>query len=220
MRETRTNDELNRSRAGLQARYDLALDAIKAIHTGDSEELLLKEERFKELRNRRLKSAADFYGKLSALLGKETDAASRRALTDSNFALAELTSKVGRSENALKAHRAVLAAREALAAEPGADAHSKVDVGRSLTEVASLLASTGRSDDALAAYRRSESILAELADSDPAARAALAACRSGIGQLLFTMNKKEEGSLPLPRRGPIRKCCRWPLRPPRTFAVT
>ncbi|HEV8072203.1 MAG TPA: serine/threonine-protein kinase [Planctomycetaceae bacterium] len=191
-RETRTNDELNRSRAAVQARYDLALDAIKAIHTGDSEELLLKEERFKELRDRRLKSAADFYGKLSALLGQETDAASRRALTDSNFALAELTSKVGGSENALKAHRAVLAARETLAAEPGADAHSKVDVGRSLTEVASLLASTGRSDDALAAYRRSESILAELVDSDPAARAALAACRSGIGQLLFTMNKKDE----------------------------
>ena len=101
-RETRTNDELNRSRAAVQARYDLALDAIKAIHTGDSEELLLKEERFKELRDRRLKSAADFYSKLSALLGQEADTASRRALADSNFALAELINKVGRFESALK----------------------------------------------------------------------------------------------------------------------
>jgi eukaryotic-like serine/threonine-protein kinase len=186
------NKELNRSRAAVQARYDLALDAIKAVHTGDSEELLLKEDRFKELRDRRLKSAADFYGKLSALLGNETDVASRRALADSNLELAELTSKIGRSEDALKAHRAVLAIREALADEPGADAHLRVDVGQSLTEVASLLAATGKGGDALAAYRRSESVLAERVDSDPAARAALAACRSRMGQLLFTMNKKEE----------------------------
>ena len=101
-----------------------------------SEDFLLKEEKFKDLRNRLLKSASDFYGKLGALLGKETDFASRRALAQSNFELAELTAKVGRPEAALAAHRAVLAAREALAAEPGADAGVKVDVGRSLTAVA------------------------------------------------------------------------------------
>ena len=61
-----------------------------------SEDFLLKEEKFKDLRNRLLKSASDFYGKLSALLGKETDFASRRALAQSNFELAELTRKVGR----------------------------------------------------------------------------------------------------------------------------
>ena len=66
-------------------------------------------------------------------LGKETDFASRRALAQSNFELAELTRKVGQPEDALAAHQAVLAAREALAAEPGADAGVKVDVGRSLT---------------------------------------------------------------------------------------
>ena len=69
-----------------------------------------------------MKSAADFYGKLGALLGKETDLASRRALAAANFELADLTDKVGRKEDALAAHRAVLAAREAPAAEPGADA--------------------------------------------------------------------------------------------------
>ena len=101
-----------------------------------SEDFLLKEEKFKELRDRLLKSAADFYGKLGALLDKETDIASRRALAQSNFELADLTGKVGRNEDALAAHRAVLAAREALAAEPGAGAVAKVDVGRSLTAVA------------------------------------------------------------------------------------
>ena len=62
-----------RSQAAVQARYDLAVEAIKTFHTGVSEDFLLKEEQFKELRDRLLKSAADFYGKLGALLGKETD---------------------------------------------------------------------------------------------------------------------------------------------------
>ena len=169
----------------MQARYDLAVEAIKTFHTGVSEDFLLKEDQFKELRDRLLKSASDFYGKLGALLGKETDFASRRALAQSNFELAELTGKVGRTEDALAAHRAVLAAREALAAEPGADTGVKVDVGRSLTAVASLLDATGKTDEALAAYRRSESLLAGLAGSDPAARAALAACRTRMARLLL-----------------------------------
>ena len=75
----------------MQARYDLAVEAIKTFHTGVSEDFLLKEDQFKELRDRLLKSATDFYGKLGALLGKETDPASRRALAQANFELADLT---------------------------------------------------------------------------------------------------------------------------------
>ncbi len=74
------NTQLTRSRAAVQARYDLAVDAIKTFHTGVSEDFLLKQEQFKEVRDRLLKSASDFYGKLGALLGKESDLASRRAL--------------------------------------------------------------------------------------------------------------------------------------------
>ena len=59
----------NRSR--VEQRYDLAVEAIKTFHTGVSEDFLLKQDQFKELRDRLLKSAADFYGKLGALLGKE-----------------------------------------------------------------------------------------------------------------------------------------------------
>ena len=157
-----------------------------------SEDFLLKEEKFKELRDRLLKSASDFYGKLGALLGKETDIASRRALAQSNFELADLTGKVGRKEDALAAHRAVLAAREALAAEPGAGAVAKVDVGRSLIAVAGLLEATGKTDEALASYRRSESLLAGPAGADPSARAALAACRSQMGWLLTTTGKSAD----------------------------
>ncbi len=186
------NEELGRSQAAVQARYELAAAAIKTFHTGVIEDFLLKEESFKEVRDRLLKSASDFYGKLGALLGRETDPASRRSLAAANFELAELTGKVGRAEEALAAHRAVLAAREALAAEPGADAGALADLGRSLTAVAGLLAATGKTDEAVAAYRRSESLLAGPAGADASARAALAACRTRLGVLLFYIGKNDE----------------------------
>ena len=55
---------------------------------------------------------------------------------------------MGRNADALAAHRSVLAARRELAAEPGADAAAQADVGRSLTEVAGLLESAGKTDEA------------------------------------------------------------------------
>ena len=191
-RERKANVDLSAANLKVQERYNLAVDAIKTFHTGVSEDFLLKEEKFKDLRNRLLKSASDFYGKLSALLGNETDVASRRALARSNFELAELTRKVGRPEAALAAHRAVLATREALVAEPWADIEAKVEVGQSLTAVAHLLDSTGKADQALATYRRSESLLADLADSDPAARAALAGCRTRMAYLLLVSGRSAQ----------------------------
>jgi tetratricopeptide (TPR) repeat protein len=180
----RANAALAAANNRVQARYDLAVDAIKSFHTGVSEDFLLQQIQFKELRDRLLKSAADFYGKLAAVLGKETDISSRRALAASNFELAGLTGKVGRKEEALAVHRAVLAAREALATEPGAGAGAKVDVGRSLSAVAKLLYETGAVGEALATDRRSESLLAGLTDADPSARAVLAGERAQIGFLL------------------------------------
>ena len=125
-------------------------------------------------------------------LGKETDLVSRRALAQANFELSDLTDKVGRKEDALAAHRQVLAAREALAAEPGADVETKVDVGRSLTAVAGLLSAVGKTDEAEATYRKAETLLADLARSSPstqAARAALAYCRTGMGALRYNTGK-------------------------------
>src|SRR6516162_2092260 len=190
------NGQLSRSRAAVQARYELATDAIKTFHTGVSEDFLLKEEKFKDLRNRLLNSASDFYGKLGALLGKETDLESRRALAQANFELSDLTDKVGRKEDALAAHRQVLAAREALADEPGADVEAKVDVGRSLMAVAWLLREAGKSDEAEATYRKAETLLADLvrsSPSTPAARAALANCRTRMGRLRYDTGKYVDG---------------------------
>ena len=76
--QTRANAELTRSRAAVQARYDLAVDAIKTFHTGVSGDFLLKQNQFKGLRDRLLQSATNYYGKLGALVDNETDFASRR----------------------------------------------------------------------------------------------------------------------------------------------
>ncbi len=69
-REQKANADLSAANAKVQARYDLAVDAIKTFHTGVSEDFLLKEEKFKDLRNRLLKSASDFYGKLERAPGQ------------------------------------------------------------------------------------------------------------------------------------------------------
>jgi serine/threonine-protein kinase len=186
------NLELGRSRAAVQARYDLAVDAIKTFHTGVSEDFLLKEDQFKDLRDRLLRSASEFYARLGALLGRETDPASRRALASANFELAGLTAKVGRLDEALASHRAVLEARRAIAAEPGPGDTARADVGRSLTEVAGLLELAGKTNEALAAYREAEGELSVPAGNSPEALAALASCRSRMGFFLSTVGKNDE----------------------------
>ncbi len=81
------------------------------------------------------------------------------------------------------AHRSVLAAREALASEPAADAAVKVEVARSLIALSFVLEMAGKTDEALAACRRSESLLAGLQGANPSSRAALAFCRTRLGTL-------------------------------------
>jgi serine/threonine-protein kinase len=183
-RETQTSAALARSKAAVQSRYDLALAAIKTFHTGVSEDFLLKEEQFEDLRNRLLHSASDFYEKLGALLTDDADVPSRRALLQANYELAELTDKVGRTESALEAHRQVLVAREELAKEPKAGTEVKAEVGRSMMAVARLQNFTGKTDQALSMYRRSESLLANLSTLDPTALPELAVCRSALGEVL------------------------------------
>ena len=196
------NSDLSTANVKVQARYNLAVNAIKTFHTGVSEDFLLKQNQFKELRDRLLKSAADFYGELSASLGNETDLGSRRALAASNFELADLTDKVGRKDEALAAHRAVLAARKALAAAPAADPEARADLGRSLTAVATLLEGVGQSDAAVATYREAEAVLEARAAGASAAgpvRAALADCRSRLGYLLYSTGHTADGLLVLRR---------------------
>jgi len=208
----KTNADLTRSRAAVQARYDLAVEVIKTFHTGVSEDFLLKQEQFEDVRDRLLKSASDFYGKLGALLGKESDLASRRALWQASYEVAELTRKVGKPGDALSAHGQVLAARVALAAESPADPDIKADVARSLTSVAYLLETTGQTKEAEVAYRKAETTLVELGPTiaeAAAARVALAECRSRLGWLLHTTGRDDE-ALSVYRLARVRTRRHWP----------
>lgn len=76
--ETQANAALADANEKVQARYRLAMAAIKTFQTGVTQDFMLKEEKFKDLRDRLLKSAVDFYGQLGALLEKEKGGTSRR----------------------------------------------------------------------------------------------------------------------------------------------
>ena len=193
--QTKANADLARSKAAVQARYELAVEAIRTFHTGVSEDFLLKQDQFKDVRDRLLKSASDFYGKLGRLLGQESDPASRRALWRANEEVAELTARVGRPEDALVAHRQVLAAREALRAEAPADPDLTADLARSLTAIAQLLETTGQTQEAEVTYRKAEALLVVPAPAiaeAPATRAILADCRRRLGSLLRRTGRNDE----------------------------
>ncbi len=190
------NAELTRSRAAVQARYDLAVDAIKTFHTGVSEDFLLKEEKFKDLRNRLLKSASDFYGKLGALLGKETDPASRRALWQANFELAELTARSAARRTRWRRTGRCSPPVRRWRPSRGPTSRPRSTSAAASTAVAWLLKSTGKTDEAESTYRKAETLLADLARSVPAdsrVRAVLAETRGYLGYLLDGVGATDRG---------------------------
>src|SRR5262249_13132639 len=73
------NQELTRSRAAVQFRYDQAVEAVKTFHSSVSGEALLGQDQFKELRDRLLQSEADAYKKLGAPLNDKADRPSHPA---------------------------------------------------------------------------------------------------------------------------------------------
>jgi eukaryotic-like serine/threonine-protein kinase len=188
----RANDDLTRSQGAVEARYNLAVKAIETFHTGVSEDFLLKQPQFKDVRDRLLKSASDFYGELGALLGKRSDLASRRALWQANYEVATLMRQVGKAEDALATHRQVLAAREALAAETPSDPEIQADVGRSLKMVGRCLRDSGKTGEAEAVYRESVTLLSELPTQARSVREALANCQSDLAWLLHTTGRDDE----------------------------
>src|SRR5262249_43752043 len=136
------NTELAEEQAKVQARFELAQKAIALFHTGVSEDMLLKNEQFRELRTKLLKGAAAFYADLENLLAGQTDNRSRQALAAAYFQLGELTDAIGSKGEALAAHRKALALRRELAAA-GADVETRLDVARSLGAVGRLCSATG-----------------------------------------------------------------------------
>ena len=192
------NPELADEQAKVQARFELAQKAIAMFHTGVSEDMLLKNPEFKELRTKLLKQAADFYADLEKLLAGQTDARSRKALAAGYFQLGELTDKIGSKPEALAVHRKALAVRRELAAAEGADVETRLDVARSLEKVGLLLRATGDNAGALAAFEEALAIDRKLADDNPAVtdyQSGLASIHLGLGPLLSGTGKPSEAEV-------------------------
>src|SRR5262249_10602548 len=131
-REALANEELRAANHRERARFALAMEAIRTFHTGVSEDLLLKQKEFDELRAKLLRGARTFYRKLEELLEGHSDPISRQALGRAYNEVGELTSQIGSKPEALATHRQALALREELAREPGAGVEGRADVARSL----------------------------------------------------------------------------------------
>src|SRR5262249_9117702 len=192
--QQRANAELAAEQAKVQARFDMAAKAIATFHTGVSEDALLKNPQFKELRTKLLKQAAGFYADMEKLLEGQTDAKSRKTLAEGYFQLAELTDRIGDQKQALELHRKALAVRRELAAAAGADGVSRLEVARSLRGVGILLYYTGDRTGALRAWEEQRDIATALeaeSATDPA-RAVLARSHNTFGVLLMETGKPAE----------------------------
>jgi serine/threonine protein kinase/tetratricopeptide (TPR) repeat protein len=188
------NAELADEQAKAEKRFELAQKAIAKLHTGVSEDLLLRSDQFKKLRNQLLKEAAEFYGELGKSLEGQTDVKSRRLLADGYFQLAELTRKIGSMPEALATHRKALAIRRELAAEAGADVETRLNVARSLSALGILSAAVGDIDGALRAFTEQHDLAAALAVEHPteAVLAVLAQSFDYNSQALRESNRSAE----------------------------
>jgi tetratricopeptide (TPR) repeat protein len=195
-REAKANADLNAANVRVKERLDLAMEAIKTLHTGVSEDFVLEQDQFKDLRDRLLTSASGFYEKLGALLKGDADRSSRRTLLQANQAVAGLSYAVSGPEVALVLLQRVLAGREALAAASGGDPELATDVAESLLAVGAALQNMGRADQALAAYRRAGTTLTAASSGLPrsiAARSAFAEAEARVGNLLAITGHLPEG---------------------------
>jgi eukaryotic-like serine/threonine-protein kinase len=174
----------------VQARFETALKAIAALHTGVSQDALLRNEEFTELRTKLLREAASFYQELDKLLEGQTDAKSRQMLATAYFQLGDLTEKIGARPQALAVQRKALAVRRELAAAPGASAEARLNVAHSLRAVGRLLYLTGDPAGALAAWKEQSDIAQALqAESPDAARALIAQSYYSSGHVLSKTGK-------------------------------
>jgi serine/threonine protein kinase len=191
---TAKNKELADEQAKAEKQSELARKAIATLHTGVSEDMLLKNDQFKELRTRLLKEAADFYADQEKLLEGQSDPKSRRQLADGYYQLAELTGKIGSMTDALALHRKALTVRQELAAAPGADVETRLDVARSLGAVGLLLCVTGDVDGGMKSYAEQQALAGELERESPteAVRTVLGQNLTATSLVLVETGKLEE----------------------------
>jgi serine/threonine-protein kinase len=181
----RAKDEANAALASanarVQRRFDLAAEAIRRYHSGVSEDVLLKQAEFEDLRGRLLRDAAEFYRKLESDLSENDDPASRRSLGGAYAELGDLVGRIGSKDEALAILRRALDVRRALAAASPDDEAARVDVARGHNALAMLLVELGRREEARAAYGETLACLGPAAPGVASAAAMEQAARAEVG---------------------------------------
>ncbi len=194
-REKQANADLAAAASQIQARFDLALEAIKTFHTGVTEDVLLKNDNLNPVRDRLLREAAEFYKRLQARLSGQADRGSRRALGQAYSEMAKLASQLGATEQAIADQRQALAVRRGLADEAEADGEAKAEVGRSLIDLGNLLRESGRTDEARTSLEEARTRLTDLTRGSPAVtqfQRELASSHNDIANLLRQTGKSAE----------------------------
>jgi serine/threonine-protein kinase len=220
-----SNDELTRAKTAVQAQFDLALEAIKRFNTGVSEDLLLKNDALKSLRDRLLSDSAKFYKRLGDLFRGRPDRRSRLALGQAYHDMAELEARIGANGEAIAAHRQALAIRRGLAEEPSAEGEATAEDCQSLTALGSVLEEIGLTEQAEEAYVEAIALLENLSNARPGVavyRSDLGLTRHYLGRLLSRIARPDQAQAELRRSiVDLMAVVRLPvIMPPKTKAIS
>ncbi len=161
------NTELLRANARERQRFDLAMEAVGAFHTGVSEDVLLKQQEFEPLRTRLLGTAAEFYRKLEAQLGDASDVSSKSALAKAYVGLSGAAAAVGSTDQALKDLDRARELYENLTAAAPADVAGRRELVRVLIEISDVHAQRKEMDLSRKAAARAVDVGEELIRAAP-----------------------------------------------------
>jgi serine/threonine-protein kinase len=179
--QTRANGQLKRVNVDLRAandreqqaaerawaRFHMALEAIAALHTGASEDVLLREPQLEGLRNKLLGTSLAFYRRLQAALEQERDRRGRADLAKAYFQVAEISARIGSNGEAVASYRESLALREVLAREERNSASHRRELALCLDRIGRLLYQMGTPVEATGALERAIAVQSQLVAEDP-----------------------------------------------------
>ncbi len=202
------NVALAQANVRVQARFDLAREAIRSLKQGVEEEEALKEDRLRPLRDKLLGSARRFYDRLGGLLQDQTDDASRSVLAESYAELGELIDRIGQRPEALEAYKKAVAIRRELAAAAGAGPAARVEQARALNAFGAETFELGDHTAALTAHEEARSLAEPLASGPVAtieARRALGLAFHGAGNALMATGADGRAMVALRRSRAVRE---------------
>ncbi|HWE36833.1 MAG TPA: protein kinase [Isosphaeraceae bacterium] len=139
-----------RLRHQAEDQYRLAMQAVRAFHTGASEEVLLRQPELTALRRKLLAAPLGFYRQIKENLERNGDARpeARAELAEASIAIGKLTFEVGSVEEAVGPVEEARALLERLVAEQPSNAHLRGLLAEVRGRLGEYAVSAGRLGDA------------------------------------------------------------------------